>query len=63
MLLRAFKMGSSPISRTKLRNPGICWIPGFFFVYKCFVVLSEIFAVRKTSRIYDYFSHNANAFR
>jgi hypothetical protein len=63
MLLRNFKVGSSPISRTKLRSPGIRWIPGLFFVYQCFVVLPESFAVRKTSRIYDYFPHNAGAFR
>lgn len=63
MALRRFSAGSIPVSRSKLRNPGTHWIPGFFFVYQCFAVLSEIFAVRKTSRIYDYFSHNANAFR
>lgn len=50
------RVGSSPISRTKLRSPGIRWIPGLFFVYQCFAVLSEIFAVRKTSRICDCFS-------
>jgi hypothetical protein len=63
MVLLCFSAGSIPVSRSKLRNPGIRWIPGFFFVYQCFVVLSETFAVRKTSLIYDYFPHNADAFR
>lgn len=37
-------------------------IAGFFFIYQCFADLSEIFAVRKTSRIYDSFRHNASVF-
>lgn len=41
------------VPRTAQRKPAIhcdCW---FFFVYQCFAALSENFAVRKTSRIYD----------
>ena len=58
-------ISSSDIERTappEQRKPAIhcdCW---FFFIYQCFAVLSENFAVRKTSRIYDRFRHNANAF-
>lgn len=49
-------ISSSDIERTAppaQRKPAIhcdCW---FFFVYQCFAALSESFAVRKTSRIYD----------
>lgn len=46
----SFLDSSAPPEQQKPAIHCDCW---FFFVYQCFAVLSENFAVRKTSRIYD----------
>lgn len=57
--LGSFKLCLGPPAQRKPAIRCDCW---FFFVYQCFSALSESFAVRKTSRIYDCFPHNTNAF-